>query len=211
VSPSTIIRAVLVLLCGIAVAGSGCRGRKPQPAAPNGTSTTDSSNVTDSGTPPRPSDTTGSPPGSPPAENSTHAAVSPNGSSGNSDELREISFDDIILQMQADVVYRPWMLTDSAKELDGRLVRIAGYMSEGVDRLDGIKEFVLLRNTECKFGPGGQADHLIWVKMDEGLGTSFTKNVIRVEGVFKVKPYTGPDGNTWSVYEMLGRRVVERR
>ena len=60
--------------------------------------------------------------------------------------------------MQPDIVYRPWMLTDRAKELDGRTVRVSGYMWGGSDRFAGLKEFILLRNTECKFGPGGQFD-----------------------------------------------------
>ena len=32
---------------------------------------------------------------------------------------------------------------------------------------------------------------------------------VTVEGTLKVEPYEGPDGNTWSVYRMIGERVSE--
>ena len=69
-------------------------------------------------------------------------------------EPLEISFDDLVIGMQADVVYRPWMLTERAKEIDGQTVRLVGYVHPGVDKQKHIKELVLLRNLECKFGPG---------------------------------------------------------
>ena len=77
--------------------------------------------------------------------------------------VEQITFDDLILGMSADMVFRPWMLEANggrAKELDGQRVRLAGIMHGGVKSQTKNKEFVLLRNKECKFGPGGQADHL---------------------------------------------------
>jgi hypothetical protein len=51
--------------------------------------------------------------------------------------VEKITFDDLILGMQADMVYRPWMLESEtnggrAKELAGKRVRLTGVMHGGV-------------------------------------------------------------------------------
>ena len=63
----------------------------------------------------------------------------------------------------------------------------------------------------CCFGPGGQADHLVKVVLADGVVTSYTDKVIIVEGVLRVSPYRGPDGFTWSVYDLAGDGVQLRR
>ena len=118
------------------------------------------------------------------------------------EETVAITFDDLNLQMQADMAYREWMLTDRAKELDGRRIRIAGAMLAGAQP-KGVKQFVLLRNKECKFGQGGQADHLISVTMKDGLEVTHSENSVQIEGVLKIRPFNGPDGNTWSLYDLV--------
>jgi hypothetical protein len=120
--------------------------------------------------------------------------------------VHEITFDDLNCGMQADIVFRPWMLTERVKELDGQRVRIAGYMHPDAKR-KGITEFILLRNTECKFGPAGQADHLIQVKLNAGVTTQFSISPVEVVGQLIFNPFTGPDGNTWSIFEMNGESV----
>lgn len=125
--------------------------------------------------------------------------------------IHEITFDDINLKMQPDVAFRPWMMTDRARELDGQRVRISGYIFAGLEQFSGIKEFVLIRNKECKFGPGGQADHLVRIYLDKEVTTSYTDKVVTVLGTLKVNPYQGPDGNTWSVYDLAGEGVRVRR
>ncbi|MCA9151633.1 MAG: DUF3299 domain-containing protein, partial [Planctomycetales bacterium] len=112
----------------------------------------------------------------------------------------EIVFEDIELPIQADIVFRPFMLTDRVKDLDGKRIRISGYMLPD-SKTKNIQEFVLLKNTECKFGPGGQADHLLNVLLVPGVTARFEAEAISVEGVFEVNPFTGPDGNTWSIYD----------
>jgi len=126
-------------------------------------------------------------------------------------EPLEISFDDLVIGMQADVVYRPWMLTERAKEIDGQTVRLVGYVHPGVDKQKHIKELVLLRNLECKFGPGGQADHLVMVRFKPGVEATFTQNAVEVQGVLKVNPWQGADGNTWSLYDLDGTAFKDLR
>jgi len=121
----------------------------------------------------------------------------------------EITFDDLNIQIQADIVFRPWMLSDRVKELDGKRVRVAGYMLPG-SSLEKISEFVLLRNTECKFGPGGKADHLLSATLRSDETTSFRNYAIQIDGTLQVSPYEGPDGNTWSIYELHDANHVVR-
>jgi hypothetical protein len=121
---------------------------------------------------------------------------------GDSGQVLEITFDDVNLGMKEDMVFRPWLITDRVKELDGRRVRIKGVLLPDATG-EGIKEFILLKNVECKFGPGGQADHLVNVKLKKDVTTSFTGDrPISVEGVFRVVPFQGPDGNTWKIYDL---------
>lgn len=112
----------------------------------------------------------------------------------------KITFDHIILGMQADIPFRPWMMNEDVKELEGQRVSISGVMWGGVEKPKGVKKFVLLRNKECKYGPGGQADHLAHVELKPGQTIDFTLATVRVEGKLKVAPETGDDGNTWSLY-----------
>jgi hypothetical protein len=122
---------------------------------------------------------------------------------GGDQEVLDITFNDINMQMQANVVFREDIfLTDRVRQLEGRRVRISGVM-KAPDRLEGIKEFVLLKNTECKFGPDGMADHLVSVILKNGETASYQGDQpISVEGVFRLKPFQGPDGFTWSVYDL---------
>lgn len=117
-------------------------------------------------------------------------------------EAEKITFDDLIIGMDKDIVYRPWMLSERAKELEGKRIRIAGVMHGGVESQTKIKAWVLLRNKECKFGPGGQADHVAQVVMKEGRTANFTTDTLRVEGTLRVTPSQGKDGNTWYIYTL---------
>ena len=113
----------------------------------------------------------------------------------------KITFDNIILGMQADIPFRPWMLNEDVKELEGKRVSITGVMHGSVLNLKKIDQFILLRNKECKYGPGGQADHLAEVKMKKDQTIAFAgEKTVRVEGNLRIEPKTGEDGNTWSLY-----------
>ena len=134
-------------------------------------------------------------------DNSTKASAS---------KLLDITFDDIDLPIQEDMVVRPFMFSDSVKELEGKRIRISGVMLPDSKRR-GIKEFVLLKNRECKFGPGGAADHLINVILQDDDTTYYRDDEIEVEGTFSIVPYNGPDGNTWKIYDLACERVAKFR
>jgi hypothetical protein len=118
-------------------------------------------------------------------------------------EAEKITWDDLNLGMPADVVYRPFMLSDRVKELDGKKISILGFIHGGIKSRENIKELILLKNTECKYGPAGQADHLAEVIFAEGKETDYTTTAIKVEGTLTIEPVTGEDGNTWSVFRLI--------
>jgi len=124
-------------------------------------------------------------------------------------EAEKITFDDLYLGMQADVVFRPYMIPEGhrVKELEGKAISLSGYMHGAQLSQRGIAKFVLLKNTECKFGPGGQADHLAQVILRDGTTTEFTNAPVKVEGILKVVPYEGVDGNTWAIYNLEEARI----
>ena len=106
-------------------------------------------------------------------------------------EAEKITWDDLNLGMPADVVFRPFMLSDRVKELEGKKISILGFIhgaATGGSKAK-IKELILLKNTECKYGPQGQA-------------ASYTDKAIKVEGTLTIEPVTGKDGNTWSVFRL---------
>lgn len=132
------------------------------------------------------------------------ASIRPRADRTAADGVEKITFDDLILGMDADMVFRPWMLEANdgrAKELEGKRVRLPGIMFV-TESLTKNKEFALLRNKECLFGKGGQADHIAWVKMKEGMTAALTSKSVFVEGVLRITPYTGTDGNTWYIYTL---------
>ena len=123
-----------------------------------------------------------------------------------------ISFDNLNIGMQVDARFRPQMLEFDGglvKELFGKRINVAGYMYP-TDTLKGVTEFVLLKNLECKFGPGGQADHLVRVVMAEGLTTEFTDRPIYVEGILSLNPYPDDEPITWSIYDLKATKISTR-
>ena len=103
--------------------------------------------------------------------------------------------------MQADIVFRDFMISDRVRELEGKRISIVGYMHPPESQR-GIKKFILLKITQCKFGPGGQADHLADVNLRADNSTNFTPSPLKVECTLKLAPFQGPDGNTWSIYRL---------
>lgn len=153
-----------------------------------------------------------------PSEDSTTpsvAAAETNSNAGNPTDGREpatnsepiaVTFEDLNLNMQADIVYRPVMMTDRVRELEGKRIKLKGVMLPDA-RLKKITEFVLLKNIECKFGPGGQADHLAEIKMQGDATANYTSRQVEIEGVLRIEPYQGIDGNTWSIFQIEATSV----
>lgn len=115
---------------------------------------------------------------------------------------RDLSFEQLNIDLPPDSVYEPWMLPLRIEELTGQRVRLRGFMCAAIFQLHNIREFPLMREKECPYGPGGQAHHVAEVELKAGVTTEFTTDEVCIEGVFRVKPYNGPNGKTWSLYRL---------
>jgi hypothetical protein len=113
----------------------------------------------------------------------------------------KVTFNELCLNLKPDVPFHEEMLTNAVRALAGKRISVSGVMWGGVEKPRGLERFILLRNRPAKFGPGGEpADHLMHVALRSGETIDFTAETIRVEGIFRIEPETGADGNTWSLY-----------
>ena len=119
---------------------------------------------------------------------------------------RTISFDDLEIDLAPGQAYDESLLTDRIRELDGCRVVIRGFMYPSFQQA-GIREFVMLKNTECRFGPGEPPHHVMLVVLRSGETTSFTVRPLALEGRLSVSPYIGPDGTAWALYRLDEARV----
>lgn len=194
-----------LVVAGAAVAGLGC---SPGAADQGGTSTPQVSDATSQEAATVPSQQTGEDATPAPSvrEDSVATQEPPAAT-----EL--IGWDALDIGMQADVVYRPFFLQNNPRtdSLNGKRVRIGGFIHGGVARPNNLQEFILLKNNRCKYGPGGQADHLIRVFVKKGVRVDFTTKMVYVEGVLTLHPDQGPDGNTWSLYDLEGDAFSSRK
>jgi len=201
---------MVLIAVACCVSNSGCQDEAPASATsrPNRQAEADQSQAV------RPSEPAAkTSPQSADCESSTRPSAGPIASPASATALRSdgrpipITFDDLHLEMKEDSVFDPRLLTPRIKLLDGQRVRIRGFIFPSILQQKGITRFPLVKNTECKFGPGGIAHHIIMVDLRPGVSTSFTVRPIAVEGLLTVRPWTGPDGMTWTVYHMLGEKV----
>jgi len=115
-----------------------------------------------------------------------------------------LNFDDLEINMEQDQRFKESMLTPNVRKLDGKRVRISGVIHAGtLYKQTGVKRFVMLKNIECPFGKGATAHHNMRVTLSEGI--DYTTRPVTVEGILKVEPFHGPDGNTWALYTLKGK------
>lgn len=121
--------------------------------------------------------------------------------------VKSVTFDDVKLELKKGDPYDPAALTPKVKELDGKAIRIRGYILPSFQQ-SGIKQFVLVRdNMECCFGPGALLHDCILVEMVSGATTTFTVRPVSVEGTFSIREVKGPDGKHLAIYRLDGKEV----
>jgi hypothetical protein len=121
--------------------------------------------------------------------------------------VKEVTFDDIKLELQKGDPFTPDALTEKVKALDGKNIRIRGYILPSFQQ-NGIKQFILVRdNMECCFGPGALLHDCIVVEMVPPATTSFSTRPVSVEGTFTIRELKGPDGNHLAIYHLDGTQV----
>lgn len=113
-------------------------------------------------------------------------------------EKGDISFDDLKFDIEKDEPFDPKKLTDTLKFLNGRKVKLSGYiLPSTLFKETDIAEFVLVRdNLECCFGPGAALFDCVMIEMVPGKTTDFVTRPVSVEGKFIYDPekYKYPSG-----------------
>jgi hypothetical protein len=121
--------------------------------------------------------------------------------------IQDQTFDDIKFDIEPDAPFDRSMLTDKVRELDGKPIRIRGYILPTAQQR-GIKQFVLVRdNQECCFGPGAALYDCILVRMQGDKSAEFSVRPVAVEGEFKVEEFYGPDEKPLAIYRLDGEAV----
>jgi hypothetical protein len=122
----------------------------------------------------------------------------------------EITFDDLKFDMEIDGQYDASLLTDEIRALDGKVVKIRGYiLPSTLFRETNIDEFVLVRdNQECCFGPGAALFDCVVVNLINGVKTDFTTRPVTVTGTFHLKEYKYPDDSGhFAIFNLRGTAV----
>ena len=117
--------------------------------------------------------------------------------------LHAITFDDLTLEMKEDSVFDESLLTDRVKELLGKRIRMRAFMYGGaILKPNDLDQFIVVINLECKYGPGALAFHNLVVECREGITADYSTRPIEVEGILSLRPFTGPDDKTYSIYHL---------
>ena len=129
----------------------------------------------------------------------------------------DITFDDLKFEIRKDEPFDPKELTDVIRGLNGRDVKLRGYiLPSTLFKQVGIERFVLVRdNQECCFGPGAALFDCVMVEMTPGNTTDFVTRPVEVRGKFVIDTETykypggpGPGGATHlAVFRIEGDRV----
>lgn len=138
---------------------------------------------------------------------STAPIATPSARPAASTRIADISFDDIKFDMEKGTAFERSMLTPKIEALDGRKIRIRGFILPP-PVASGLTRFVLVRdNLSCCFGPGAALYDAIFVEMVDDKSTDYTISPVTVEGVFTVRELRDPDDNIMAIYHLDGESV----
>jgi hypothetical protein len=120
----------------------------------------------------------------------------------------DYTFDDLKFEIKPDQVFAESMLGDSVKDLNGKKLRIRGYiLPSSTFQLKGIKQFVLVRDDrECCFGPGAALYDCIMIEMQGDKTAEFSTKPIAVSGTLMIdtESFQYPDGGGhYAIFKML--------
>ena len=147
-------------------------------------------------------------PAAAPAATAQASAADPNAAPRRpSGAPREISFDDIKLEMEKGAPFTRDLLPTRVTSLTGTAIRIRGYILPSFQQT-GLTQFVLVRdNQECCFGPGAALHDCVVVRMRPGKTADFSIRPVAVAGTFKIDELRAPDGSHLAIYALDGDEV----
>jgi hypothetical protein len=137
----------------------------------------------------------------------TSAAAAADSGSAKNGPVKDVTFDDIKLELKKGDPYSSSLLTDKVKGYDGKNIRIRGYILPSFQQT-GIKQFILVRdNMECCFGPGALLHDCVVVEMIPPASATFTVRPVSVQGNFSIRELKAPDGTYLAIYHLDGTEV----
>jgi len=120
----------------------------------------------------------------------------------------DLTFDDVKFPIETNEEFTRDVLTEEIKALDGKRIKIRGYIRPSFKQT-GIQKFILVRdNQECCFGPGAMLYDCMIVTLNKAAATEFTTRPITVEGEFYLKEFEGPDGKLWAIFRLRKALVL---
>jgi hypothetical protein len=101
--------------------------------------------------------------------------------------LWDVTFDHLKFDMPSkEIEFRREMLTPTIEALDGKRIRVRGFINS-FTFFSQINSFALMRdNQECCFGDGAWLYDCIWVEMQPGANARFVERPVTVEGEFEI-------------------------
>lgn len=119
----------------------------------------------------------------------------------------DITYDTLKFDIEKGAPFERSMLTKPIEALDGRTVKIRGYILPSFLQ-NGLTQFVLVRdNMECCFGPGAAIYDCVVVEMKPGRSTDFSVRPVAVTGTFSIREMLDADGNPAAIYHLDGDAV----
>lgn len=120
--------------------------------------------------------------------------------------VRDITFDNVKLNMKKGDPYNHSLITPEIEKLDGAKVRVRGYILPPFQQT-GLTRFVLVRdNMSCCFGPGAMIFDSMIVELKPGLTIDYTIAPVTVEGVFNLRE-NEVGGRIMSIYHVAADKV----
>jgi hypothetical protein len=116
------------------------------------------------------------------------------------DQIKEITFDDLKLDLKKEKDYDASLLTEKVKQLEGKPVRIRGWIYPSF-QAKGITRFALVYD-DCYL-----VDNCIVVEMTPPATIDYVVHAIDVEGIFSIRELTAPDGKVHAIYHMEAKKV----
>jgi hypothetical protein len=123
------------------------------------------------------------------------------GDSSETNRAQQITFDDLNLNLKKEKPYDASLLTEKVKQLDGKTVRIRGFLYPSFKE-HGITQFVLSRDHDFEL-----LDKCVVVDLTPPTAISFVVHAIDVEGVFSLREFKMEDGTVIAIYHLEGKKV----
>jgi len=114
--------------------------------------------------------------------------------------IEQLTFADLKLNLKKNQPYDPSLLPVKLKQLEGKTVRILGWMLPAHQQ-SGITQFVLTYNSDYI------VDNAVLVEMTPPVTVKYAVHAMNVEGTFSLREVKGPDGKVIAIYHLEGKKV----